>query len=244
MATFSSSPVATRPATETWVVERYIALGDSFTAGADPQAPSLPGLEAPSGENGDGSPALWPDRLAEHLRQVNPGLDYRNLAVAGARSQGVATGQLDAAVALGADLVTLICGANDVLLSVRPDIDAYAATFSAMLDRLSAELPEAAVVTATTPDFSEFLPLRARSRERVSRGMQELNEATRAIARRHGVLCLEWAGHPSAGDRSNYADDGIHASAVGHRRAAAALAQALADHFSIKVPPLPPEDLS
>jgi lysophospholipase L1-like esterase len=45
------------------LVRRYVALGDSFTAGA-------PGGE-PEGR--------WPDELAAALRSVNPDLEYHNL---------------------------------------------------------------------------------------------------------------------------------------------------------------------
>ena len=117
----------------------------------------------------------------------------------------------------------MICGANDVLLSVRPDVGGYAATLALMLSRLEGKLPEAALVTATIPDLSLHMPLRPRTRERVTRGMRQLNEATRSVARRHGVLCLEFADHPAAGDRANYAGDGFHPSPEGNRRAARAL---------------------
>jgi lysophospholipase L1-like esterase len=183
----------------------YVALGDSFTAG-------VPGAER-----------RWADELAELLGVP----EYRNLGVPGATSGEVAAGQLDECVDLEPDLVTLICGANDVLHSVRPDIEAYAATFGRMLARLRRELPAAAVLTATTPDLSTFMPLRPRSRRRVERGMRELNEATRAVARRHRVPCLEFAEHPRAGDRANFADDGFHPSPEGNRRAALAFALAL-----------------
>ena len=217
----------------TWVVQRYVALGDSFTAGTGgPEAAPVPTLEQP----GDGSGVRWADRLAELLRAANPRLDYHNLAVAGAQSEEVAAAQVEVALRLRPDLVTLICGANDVLHSVRPDIAGYAATFSGMLARLRSGLPRAALVTATTPDFSSFLPLRPRTRERVARGIRDLNEATRATAARRGVLCLEFAGHPEAGDRTNFAADGIHASAAGHERAAIGAARALAQHFGIHVP--------
>jgi lysophospholipase L1-like esterase len=198
------------------VIQRYVAIGDSFTAGV---------------EDGEGS---WADALADALRAVNPAVEYHNLGVAGAPSDVVAGGQLHTALALRPDLVTVICGANDVLLSVRPDIGGYAATLSLMLGRLAAEVPEAAVATATIPDLSRHMPLRPRTRERVTRGMRQLNEATRSVARRHGVLCLEFADHPGATDRDNFAHDGFHPSPEGNRRAAAALMRALAARFGIK----------
>lgn len=198
------------------VVTRYVAVGDSFTAGATDADQS------------------WADALADALRSVNPAVEYHNLAVAGAPSDVIADGQLDAALRLRPDLATVICGANDVLGSVRPDIGRYAATLSLMLGRFESELPETAVITATIPDLSEHMPLRPRTRERVTRGMRQLNEATRSVARRHGVLCLEFADHPEAGDRGNFAGDGFHPSPEGNRRAAYALMRALGAQLGIR----------
>ncbi len=208
-------------------VRRYVAIGDSFTAGA---------------QSGAGATQRWPDALAALLREGSPALDYRNLAVAGARSDEVARDQLDAAVRLRPDVVTLVCGANDVLLSVRPDVERVGATLSAMLDRLDRDLPYAAVVTATTPNFAAFLDLHERSRRRIVDGLERLAEVTRLVARSHDVVCLEFAGHPEAVERANYAGDGYHPSPEGNRRAAGAFCAALDSHFGIAVPETRPKE--
>lgn len=194
-------------------LRRYVAVGDSFTAGV------------PDDLEGAGR---WPDELAAGLEARHPGLEYVNLGVAGATSREVTRGQLEPAIALDPDLVTVLCGANDVLLSVRPDIDGYRATFAGMLDRLRSAAPGALVLTATCADFSPWLAIGPRSRRRVAGGLAALNEATHEVARRHGALCLDLAGHPGASDRRNYAADGFHPSRLGNRRAAAAFAAAVA----------------
>jgi len=178
----------------------YVAMGDSFTAGLEPGKPR------------------WPDELAEAL---GPGVRYENLAVVGATSEQVEREQLPRALKLQPDLVTLVCGANDVLESTRPDPDAYAARLSSMFARLRLGAPQAEILTATYPDISRFLDLRPRSRARVERGMRLINAACRAIASRHGVELLEGFDHPVARLREAFADDGFHPSAEGHRHAAA-----------------------
>jgi lysophospholipase L1-like esterase len=182
----------------------YVALGDSFTAGLEPGQPR------------------WPDELARQL-----GGDYVNLAVVGATSEHVEREQLDRAVELAPDVVTLVCGANDVLFSTRPDPDAYAARLARMFARLRSELPSVAVVTATYPDISRFLELRPRTRARVEEGMELFNAAVRRVAHRHDVVLMESFDHPAASDRATYAADGFHPSAEGHRRAAAEFLRAL-----------------
>jgi lysophospholipase L1-like esterase len=204
---------------EVRLINRYVALGDSFTAGA------------PGSEHG----ARWPDELAAALRRANPGLEYHNLGAAGATTAEVAAVQLDRCIQLDPDLVSVVCGANDVLLSVRPDIDAHAAALGNIFRTLRERLPGAIVVTATTPHLSRHMPLRPRSRRRVESGVVALNEVTRALAGRHGVLCLEFADHPTSRRRDNYADDGFHPSATGVRRAALACATALATQYGIAI---------
>lgn len=194
----------------------FAAIGDSFTAGVpDPETGQVP-----TGER-------WPDLVAGALRQRNPALEHHNLAVAGASSREVMEGQLDPALALDPDLLTLLCGANDVLLSTRPDVPGYAVILSEAFARLRAELPGAEVLTATCPDLSEWVSFGPRTRERVQSGIAELNRATRSVAARHGVECLEFAVHPEAGERRHFALDGVHPSREGHQAVAAAFLGAM-----------------
>jgi lysophospholipase L1-like esterase len=188
----------------------YVALGDSFTAGLVPGEPR------------------WADEVA---RALSPDTRYENLAWVGATSADVEQKQLERAIALGPDVVTLVCGANDVLESVRPDADDYARRLSRLFDRLRREVPEAAVVTATYPDLSRFLDLRPRTRARVEKGMRRFNAACRAVARRHDVALLEGFDHPAADERGTYADDGFHPSEEGHRHAAMEFLRALKGRF-------------
>ena len=182
----------------------YVAMGDSFTAGVDPSVPR------------------WPDELARSL-----GGSYVNLAEVGATSEHVEREQLSQALDLSPDVVTLVCGANDVLLSTRPDPDAYAERLSGMFSRLRRELPGVMIMTATYPDISRFLDLRPRSRNRVERGMRRFNEACRGVARRHHVVLLEGFDHPAASSRATFGADGFHPSAEGHRAAAREFLRAL-----------------
>jgi lysophospholipase L1-like esterase len=199
-------------------IESYVALGDSFTAGR----------ESVIGQR-------WADRLAAGLREVNPDLAYENLAVDGANSAEVLE-QVPAATALRPSLVTVICGANDVLLTTRPDVEGYEERFSRILTTLRAELPEAAIVTATAPESWHFMDLRPRTRKRIAEATEALNGATRRIAAEHErVLCLPVAGHPALEDPANYAADGLHASQRGHELIARETGRYLEQEFAIEV---------
>lgn len=182
----------------------YVALGDSFTAGVEPGQPR------------------WADELAKEL-----GGGYVNLAEVGATSEQVELKQLSQALRLSPDVVTLVCGANDVLFSTRPDPDAYAVRLSRMFARLRSEVPHVEIVTATYPDISRFIEVRPRTRVRVEDGMRRFNAAVRRVARRHDVVLMDSFDYPIASEREIYAEDGFHPSAEGHRQAARAFLRAL-----------------
>lgn len=198
------------------IVSTYVALGDSFTAGRE-------SIEADR----------WADRLAAGLRAVNPELTYRNLAVDGASSAAVLE-QVPVALELKPDLVTVICGANDVLLTSRPDIEGYERRFSEILRQLREAVPEAAILTATAPESWHFMELRPRTKARLVKALSDLNGVTRTVAARHRVPCLNVAGHPGLTDRANFSSDGLHPSAQGHERAVQEIALSLRAHFGIQ----------
>lgn len=198
------------------VVSTYVALGDSFTAGRE-------SVEA----------ERWADRLANGLRAVNPDLVYRNLAVDGASSAEVLE-QLPEALALRPDLVTVICGANDVLLTSRPDVAGYEERFDQILGRLREGAPEAAILTATAPESWHFMELRPRTKARLVKALSDLNAVTRSVAARHHVPCINVASHPGLTDRANFSADGLHPSTLGHERAVEEIYLSLRAHFGIE----------
>jgi lysophospholipase L1-like esterase len=198
------------------IVSAYAALGDSFTAGRD-------SVEA----------ERWADRLAASMRAFEPELVYRNLAVDGADSADVLE-QIPAALEIRPDLMTVICGANDVLLTSRPDIEGYERRFGEILERLREGAPAAAILTATAPESWHFMELRPRTKARLVEALSDLNAVTRTVAARHGVPCLNVAGHPGLTDRANFSADGLHPSALGHERASEEIALSLRAHFGIE----------
>ena len=211
-----SSDGANPPRTPAGAPTRYVALGDSFTAGAA----------------GSGAPSFG-DRLAEILREASPALDYVNLATPGALTTEVAERQLPAALEMAPDVVSVVCGGNDALLAVRPDVHAHMAAFEDMLETLHHRLPHAIVATATIPDPGRFLPLRQRTAARISKAIERINDATSAAAARHAIPCLDFAAHPEALARGNYARDGYHPSAEACRRAAGAFAAVIGVRLGI-----------
>lgn len=213
----SSDVIAGRSgSTGSRTVSSFVAVGDSFTAGKG----CAPG-------------AAWTDRLASALGQVHRPLGYANLAADGATSVEVER-QIGPALQREPDLVTLICGANDVLRSGRPDTGGYEERLARMFDQLRSGLPRVAILTATCPTSWRFMPLGPRTRARFADAVARLNQATRSVAASRGVACLEVADHPGLNEQRNFAADGLHPSAEGHRRAAVEIAHAIRDQFGIE----------
>ena len=194
---------AARPERAEGAIGSYAALGDSFTAGTG----CAPG-------------ECFADRLAARLALGRPGFEYRNLGVEGATSEEVLD-QLAPAAQFGPDVATVVCGANDVLFSVRPDPEAYARRLTVIFRVFGGLDPPARILTATAPERWDFLGLGARTARRLERGLVAFNEATREVAAAHGVPCLEVAGHPGLAEPANFVADGLHPSARGHDQAAA-----------------------
>jgi lysophospholipase L1-like esterase len=181
---------------------RFAALGDSITEGwCDPVV-------------GDGEPWFgWADRLALELDRAQreagaPRLQFANLAVRGRRVRHVVEDQIPAAIAMRADLVSIVVGGND-LSALRPDPDAL----TAELERGVAELARSGATillgTAYDPGFSPYL--------RMLRGRAAVfTSNVHAIAARHGCRVLDLWSIPGLADRGMWSEDRLHPSTRGH----------------------------
>jgi lysophospholipase L1-like esterase len=199
-------------------VNCYVAMGDSFTAGI-----------------GEEDGPIWCELVASRLRETNADLRFRNLAVNGATSADVAE-QVNTALTFEPDLVTVICGMNDVLKSVRLDPEGFAMRLAATFDRLQAELPNAAILSATAPgNMAINLPLRPRTKAHVINGVQTLNRTIVMLAGERRIPTLRWAEHPGLRDPDNFGPDGIHPSARGHALMADEVVRGLLREFAIDV---------
>jgi lysophospholipase L1-like esterase len=187
---------------------RFVALGDSTTEGLMDPLPDGSGFRG------------WADRLAEMLAVLDPQLRYANLAVRGKLARQVHAEQLDAAIALQPDLVSVLSGLNDMLRK-SVDVDAVAGEIDAMV----AKLREAGadVLMFTLPDPVPINPLAKSAAVRLVR----LNAAIREIATRRGAFLAELDAYPVASDRRLWNEDRLHANPEGHQRIALAAAHAL-----------------
>lgn len=177
---------------------RYVALGDSFTEGIGDPEPSVPG-----GHRG------WADRVAEVIATRSPDFAYANLAIRGRLLQQIVDEQVDAALALAPDLITISAGGNDI---IRPgtDPDEVSARVGSAVQRLRRD--GATVVLFTGPDVGRTPVLG------LVRGKAAIyNENLRAAAKEHGALIADLWGLRELTDPRMWAADRLHFSPVGHQ---------------------------
>jgi phosphatidylinositol alpha 1,6-mannosyltransferase len=174
--------------------QRYIALGDSLTEGLCDPAP-------------DGALRGWADRLALLLASRG-GLHYANLAIRSKRVADVCGPQVERALELRPDLVSVLIGAND-LVKHRVDIPALAAELERAIVRLR---ETGATVVLVTP----FLPGRRAAAIYAAR-FAAFATALSGIAARTGAVLIDTDLHPSLREREHWGEDLVHLSSSGHR---------------------------
>lgn len=204
---------------------RYIALGDSFTEGLwdvlDSDGVPSPELSAWATANPVDAESAelrvrgWADLLAQHLAQrQGEALRYANLAVRGKLLGPIIDEQIEPALALQPDLVSLIGGGNDILRAA-VDIDAISSQLEDAVVRLRAAGID--VLLATGFDMKAHSML-STTRSRVALFNANIN----SIARRHGAYLLDLWGMGSLRDPALWSEDRIHLLAPGHERVAQA----------------------
>jgi lysophospholipase L1-like esterase len=187
---------------------RYVALGDSFTEGlGDPETTS------PGGHRG------WADRVAEVLSQGTDDFAYANLAVRGKLIGQVSVEQIEPALALHPDLISVSAGGNDV---IRPgsDPDAIAVRCEDAVRRLSVD--GATIVLFTGADVG-FSPVFRGIRGKVA----IYNEHLRAIATRYDCIVADLWSLAEIQDARMWAPDRLHLNALGHHTVARLVLDAL-----------------
>lgn len=201
---------------------RYVAIGDSFTEGIGDPEPASPG-----GNRG------WADRVAEVLSAHTEDFAYANLAVRGKLMRQIAAEQVEPAIALHPDLITISAGGNDV---IRPgtDPDDIAVRFEDAVGRLSVDGATIVVFTGTDVGFSPVF--------RSIRGKVAIyNENLRAIAARYDCIVADQWALTGIQDPRMWAPDRLHLAPLGHHTVARMVLEAL--NVENDLQPMAPESL-
>jgi lysophospholipase L1-like esterase len=179
----------------------YVALGDSFTEGMDD-------LRA------DGTYRGWADLVAGHLAGQVAGFRYANLAVRGRLLGRIVAEQVEPAMAMQPDLVSIAGGGNDILRS-KVDLDAVIDLLDGAVARLRAA--GATVVVFSGADPTHLWPAGHRLMPRAV----ALHHAVQRMAAERGAVHVDLWSDDGFRDARMWSDDRLHLSTVGHHRAAA-----------------------
>lgn len=197
----SSSASGENQRTDIHPWRRFVAIGDSFTEGVGDPDPNSPG-----GVRG------WADRVAEVLSQNIPDFSYANLAIRGKVIQEIVDEQVEPALRLKPDLITISAGGND-LLRAGTDPDHIAELFETAVTRLRSNNATVVVFTGVDVNFSPVF--------RAIRGKVAIyNENIHSIAARHDcVVANQWS-LTELHDPRMWSEDRLHLSPLGHHSVA------------------------
>jgi len=181
----------------------YVALGDS----------TVEGIGASSEE------ATYVGRLHARLRAHYPRARVHNLGVAGATSADVLAAQIERAVELGPNLVTLSVGPNDI--TGRVPVEVFERNVRAILARLR-DATRAAVVVNSLPDLAVTPRFqRTPMADAVGRLSARFNERLATAVAEHGFVLVDLY-HPSRAEVPAHPElvsrDGYHPSDAGYAR--------------------------
>jgi lysophospholipase L1-like esterase len=185
----------------------YVALGDSFTEGMDDPRP-------------DGTYRGWADLVAEHLAGEVPDFRYANLAIRGRLLGPIIAEQLEPALSMRPELVSLAGGGNDLL---RRNIEP-----AGLLRQLGDAVRRLRDTGATVLVFSGADPTHLwPGGNRLMTRILALHEGVGEIAAQTGALHVDLWSDDGFRDARMWSDDRLHLSPRGHRRAAARVLERL-----------------
>lgn len=200
----------------------YVAVGDSFTEGVGDERP-------------DGSVRGWADLVALGLALSSPEpVGYANLAIRGRLLAPIVAGQVDAALALSPQLMSINGGGNDIM---RPRV-----SIASITDQLDAAVDRAAaagihVVLASGANPTRHIPMGRAIEVRGDRFADEI----RARLPKAGVTFVDNWADEELGDIRFWSRDKLHLNSRGHERVAGnvlvalgvAVPDAAADHPTV-----------
>lgn len=183
----------------------FVAIGDSFTEGmSDPNTADTTGSDMMIG---------WADRFAQELsqRRINAGLDplmYANLAIRGRKVDRIYSEQIQPALDMKPDLMSIVAGGND-FLRVGANVDAVAEKVEDMVRRARGIGADVLLINSFDAKDSPILSL-----TRPVAGIFNCHLFT--IAQRYDCFLVNQWGLRSLRHVEAWADDHLHLTTLGH----------------------------
>lgn len=177
--------------------KHFVAMGDSLTEGVGDEVGEMP-------------VASWAWHLITHYETT---LNYTNIAKRGLLTKEIRLTQLEEAIELQPDLVSIIAGANDILKGKWDKVE-YRAEMEEMIKEMN-DLG-ATIIVANQPDFSERLPLPAEKKQLLRTQLEEANDIIRSLANEYQLVHIDFWNNPLTNDPAFLSADLIHPNSKGY----------------------------
>jgi lysophospholipase L1-like esterase len=223
-----SRPDVLPPSTATGPPPVYVAVGASVTTGQGSDQPLRDG---------------WPRVL--HRTALPEGAVFVNMGIPGATVAQAINEEMNQALAVKPNLVTVWLNVNDIIRGVAP------ADFEGQLDTLVKTLRNSGsvrILVANTPPLDNLPAYRAGrlipggpSPEELRQTVDDYNAATARVVQRQGALLVDlhavgMASAAAGTEAAMISRDGFHPSTAGHAAIAAAFADVLKASGPLGVP--------
>ena len=198
---------------------RYVAIGDSFTEGVGDSVEGFAKLGAM-------------DRLADALRQSKPDLRYTNLAKRGLLLAEVCEQQLETALSLKPDFVTIVAGINDILKGQFDEV-----RWEAEMRMLYEPLTQtgAVVITGNVPKFPLLNTLKEPMSTRIKRNISKGDTIIERLAAQYPVILIDAREISSQCNPDDWSEDGVHPNSRGYFKFAKGILGAIEQRVGFKI---------
>lgn len=205
-------------------INKFVAIGDSFTEGVGDFVPGFP-----NGVRG------WADMVAAALAKHNPNFQYANLAVRGYLLEQIIAQQVPQVLEMQPDLVSFCAGGNN-LIRPKVEVDKLVSKIETVLDKFLANQIKVLVWTAAdAPKQPIFRHLRGR--------FALFNELLREMlaTKKSGIILIDYWRMREYSNPNLWDEDRLHLSTLGHEVMAKAVLTALGQppDENINIPPAP-----
>lgn len=199
--------------------QQYVALGDSFTVGTGDAVNGIAPLSAT-------------DQLAVILQRTRTDFRYSNLARPSLTSTEIRTEQLEFALELQPDLVSIVGGGNDIL-SRAWNPERFEKEMYSMFEPFVRK--GATLITATLPHFPMITSLPIPIGQRLKRNIDNANIIIQRLAKELGGACLNMGPTYIPYNPAHWSTDGIHPNTLGYCEISRRLISCIEQHADVKI---------
>jgi len=157
---------------------------------------------------------------------------FTNLAQHGRAVAEIRQQQLEPALRLKPDLVSVVAGANDIMAG-RFNLTGWEDEFRTLYEALTQA--GAAVISANIPEFAILRTLKEPLQRRLKANIARGNAVIERLAAEYGVILVDAWSISTRSDREDWSADGVHLNARGYFKFAQETLKTLGQRTGLKI---------